>query len=358
MRGLYIHVPFCKKKCPYCDFYSVTDLSLIQSYLSSLKREMGCYKKKVDTVYMGGGTPSLLEEKICDILEWVKKRFLWERGECTVEGNPESLSKDLMRLWKKCGVNRISIGVQSFDKCDLAFLGRIHSPDDARKAIDDALSVFENVSVDVITGLPHHTPGDVLKTLKEIVRYGVQHISVYMLTIEDGTEFGERVRKGELVPLSEEREREIFVEVCDFLEGEGYRHYEVSNFALPGYECRHNLNYWLLGEYIGLGPSAHSFTGSIRYANLPSLERYLRGEYQGFLEEVGEKRREEFLMLGLRLTSGVPLRDFEVLFGSLAPLEDMLGKYLEVKNSRLRLTRSGMLLLNQVVVEILRRYEG
>jgi putative oxygen-independent coproporphyrinogen III oxidase len=322
--GLYIHIPFCISKCHYCDFYSLTSISAVPDFLDALFKEMERYRNQFnlfDTVYFGGGTPSLLSpQQLESILISVQKNFnLIANLEITVETNPADLDQSSLELMREIGINRINIGVQSFDEKILKFLGRRHSVKQAISAVEASRKAgFHNIGLDLIYGVPAQDIESWLDTLKQAVAFSPEHISCYQLTLESKTPLGIRYQAGEFSIPGEELQYEFFMKTSEFLEDAGYIHYEVSNFALgTEYTSRHNQKYWDHSPYLGLGPSAHSFQDNRRWWNHPSLDRYLAAISAGNLpiEETEiltmEQLRLEALYLGLRTKKGLSLQDFE-----------------------------------------------
>jgi oxygen-independent coproporphyrinogen-3 oxidase len=357
--GLYIHIPFCLSKCHYCDFYSLTSISAIPAFLEALFKEMEMYcnrfnpfdpstapcpalrsrdkgalrvnpeqtpafklgSRRVDTVYIGGGTPSALSpQQIEDILMSVQKNFdLISNPEITVETNPADLDRSFLESMREIGINRINIGVQSFDEKVLDFLGRRHSAKQAISAIEASRKAgFCNIGLDLIYGVPEQGIDSWLDTLKQAVAFSPEHISCYQLTLETKTPLGMRCQAGEFSLPGEELQHEFFMKTSELLEDAGYIHYEVSNFALgTKFTSRHNQKYWDHSPYLGLGPSAHSFQCNQRWWNHPSLDQYLAAINAGNLpiEETEilmiEQLRLEALYLGLRTKKGVSLQDLK-----------------------------------------------
>ncbi len=326
--GLYIHVPFCISKCPYCGFYSITDLSLIRKYLSALRLEMDLVNNPpelFDTVYIGGGTPSVLSSRQIEELLYSVHDFFRIAGhaEATIEMNPADTTSNLLRAVWRGGINRLSIGVQSFNDAVLSFLGRRHRSAEAIAAIEAGRKAgFDNISIDLIYGIPGQDTRSWLETLKQAVALKPDHLSCYELTVENPTPFGRDVRTGHIVLPDETVKTTLFFRTAEFLEKHGYRQYEVSNFARPGRESRHNQKYWEHVPYLGLGPSAHSFSGYERRWNVRSVHSYIEQLECGILPLEGremldlEEIRTETLFLGLRTTNGIPLGDFRSRFGS------------------------------------------
>jgi oxygen-independent coproporphyrinogen-3 oxidase len=342
--GLYIHIPFCLSKCHYCDFYSVTSVSAVPGFLNVLSKEMEMYRKRFnvfDTLYIGGGTPSLLSPKqLKDILTSVRKNFgLMADPEITIETNPADLDQCLLESVRQMGVNRINIGIQSFDEKVLGFLGRRHSAKQAVSAIEASRKAgFENVGLDLIYGIPGQDMGSWLDTLKRAVAFSPEHLSCYQLTLEARTPLGIRYQAGQFLMPREELEYEFFVKTSEFLEDTGYIHYEVSNFARGmKYASRHNQKYWDHSPYLGLGPSAHSFDSNRRWWNYRSLDQYLVAINAGNLpvEETEvltmEQLRLEALYLGLRTKKGVNFEDLKnrYQYDLLAEKKEMLNSLLE-----------------------------
>jgi oxygen-independent coproporphyrinogen-3 oxidase len=322
--GLYIHVPFCLSKCLYCDFYSSTSLSALPRYLDALSEEMAMYRSRFnlfDTVYIGGGTPSLLSpHQLENLLVRIRETFgLIPNAEITVETNPADLNRSYLESIRAVGINRINIGVQSFDQQVLGFLGRRHSVKQAISAVEASRRAgFHNMGLDLIYGVPGQAIDSWLGTLKQAVVFSPEHLSCYQLTLESKTPLGKRYRAGEFSLPGEALQYEFFMKTSQFLEEAGYIHYEVSNFA-RGAELasRHNQKYWDHSPYLGLGPAAHSFRDNRRWWNHYSVDQYLTAINAGILstEEAEsltiEQLRLEALYLGLRTKKGLDLEDFK-----------------------------------------------
>ena len=334
-----MHVPFCRRKCLYCDFYSITDLSRQASYLRALEIEMGRVAGEatlpMDTLYVGGGTPSVLEAgSIERILATAGKTFPFlPRAEVTLEANPGTLDLDLLRAFKAAGVNRLNIGVQSFRDERLRFLGRIHSGQEAARSIDAARAAgFDNIGLDLIYGLPRQTQADWLADLQQAMAFAPEHLSCYLLTYEPGTPLEGLRRTRRVQPLGETAAAELFDTTCEYLQTAGYHQYEISNFArTDAHRSRHNLKYWTGAPYVGLGPSSHSFSGTERRWNFPSVDTYVRFLAAGRPPVEGRERLDrnqqmiEALYLGLRMTAGIDLGAFDRRFGV-----DFRGVYREL----------------------------
>ncbi len=359
--GLYIHVPFCLKKCNYCDFYSLpADNDLKERYTNALIaqiREKALFysDRIIDSVYIGGGTPTFLgAQLLCLIISQVYSHFNIESGaEFTVETNPGISKKNELSALHLSGVNRLSIGLQSANADELELLGRIHSLDDYTRTIDDArFAGFKNISADIMFSLPSQSMEKLDKTLDFVISSAPEHISAYSLKIEPGTPFY-NMREGFILP-DEDADADMYLSICDRLEKSGYNHYEISNFAKDTMESRHNLRYWHCKEYIGLGPGAHSYIDGVRYAYSKNISDYIRVYAVGDLGEnniISEKAlidasesTKECLMLGLRLSRGVN----NTLLEKIAPLDVIYDKILPLEqNSLIKITKDGIALTNK-----------
>ena len=317
--GLYVHIPYCKRKCRYCDFFSVTNLLSTDGYVEAILREARRYQGEdfsIDTVFVGGGTPSLLGEAAWrKLMEGLRVILPIESGaEISVECNPDSASEALFALWKELGVNRVSLGVQSLNDKVLATVGRLHDGKSALVAVNNACKVFDNVNVDYMVGLPYQTVGGVQDDLRRLLSLGVSHVSVYSLILEEGTPLYTSVKKGEITLPDDEVAVDLYDAAVATLEAAGFQRYEISNFCRAGKECKHNLHCWQLYPYIGLGAAAHSFYGGKRYAHPCDLDRYMLGG-EPIPEDCENDRRGEAVMLGLRTAEGVYLSRYSELFG-------------------------------------------
>ena len=321
--GLYIHIPFCLKKCDYCDFYSLTSISRIPDFLKALFKEMEMVRDQwpsVDTVYLGGGTPSVLSvSQLRDVLIKVQENFvLLPDTEITVEANPGDIDTAYLKQIHDMGVDRINIGVQSFDHRILDFLGRRHSVEQAVSATQASREAgFENVGIDLIYGVPGQAVDSWLSTLEQALLCAPEHLSCYQLTIEERTPLGKRCRAGEVTPPGEDLQYDFFMKTSEFLENAGYIHYEVSNFARGmRFASRHNQKYWDHTPYLGLGAAAHSFRNNQRWWNYRSLDQYISALNRGHLpveetETLSEEQlRLEALYVGMRTKKGIQLQEF------------------------------------------------
>lgn len=373
--GIYIHVPFCLRKCPYCDFYSTDDLSGLPSYTDALIREMAMRTESVpgavfDTVYLGGGTPSVINPSVTEqILQSAHRYFyILPDAEITMETNPGTITEESLAGYKAAGINRLNIGVQSFNDDNLAFLDRIHSAGQAAEALHAAKRAgFDNIGLDLIYGLPGQNKKSWQKDLAAAAAFSPSHISCYMLTFEPGTKMAADKEAGRLEPLSEDRVSAMFIQASKFLSGRGYEHYEISNFAASReYRSCHNRKYWLNAPYIGLGPAAHSYVEPERSWNFRSVEDYIEGVADNRLPTEGSEHLTssqmmiEAIYLGLRQAEGIDIFGFEKRFGvdfenmfrpATAPL--VRSGQMEIDGEGCRLTRQGMLYLDTIVNRML-----
>ena len=375
--GLYIHIPFCVRKCPYCDFYSVTDLSLKPGFLKALIAEMQLVAAEglaFDTLYIGGGTPSVYKsDEIGQIITTALKNFdFLPNPEATIEVNPGTVQIAQLMGYREGGINRINIGVQSFYQKNLDFLGRIHTAKEAHRVIEEAHRAgFKNIGLDLIYGLPGQSQKQWLGDLMAAIGYRPAHLACYMLAYENGTPLQRRLKKGRFKALTEDKVRALFDATIEFLEGHGYFQYEISNFARMEKSrrgknaetnvSRHNLKYWTLAPYIGLGPSAHSFIEAQRCWNVSSLDQYIEVVQSGRLpvkekEKLScEQQMIEAIYLGLRMTRGIDLAGFKNKFridfiDTFKQLTSDLKKdnYIAVSKNHCALTRQGRAFLDSI----------
>lgn len=347
---IYIHIPFCVRKCLYCDFYSVTDIGLKDTYTDAVIKEIISLKGlKADTVYIGGGTPTTLGDNLLKITQAVKENFiLSDNCEFTVEANPGTVNKALLKNLYSLGVNRISLGAQSFNDDELKALGRIHTSKEIFESCDMIKEAgFKNFSLDLMLAVPRQTMDSLSYTIECIEKINPPHVSAYSLIVEEGTPFYNM----DLDLPDENTEREMYYYVTDRLKAKDLYRYEISNFAKKGFESRHNTGYWTDCEYWGIGAGAHSYNNGVRYQNASDIVRYIKGE--GLKEDVipisEKERRLELFMLGLRMTKGV-------LYGGEFPerVNPLIEKgLLEIKDGHLRLTMRGCDMANLVFMEFL-----
>ena len=333
MAGIYFHIPFCKRICSYCDFYRTAQIDRLPRLIDAMSREVeqraGYLKgEAIRTRYFGGGTPSLCTpQQIEQLLETTERLFdCSQLTETTLEANPDDLSEAYLRALHAMGIDRLSIGIQSFDDDCLRLMNRRHTAREAAEAVRRAQRVgFDNITIDLIFGVPGFGGEHFDRSIEEALALDVQHISAYLLTIEPRTRFGVMAAKGELEEVDEATCEEEYNHLTRRLAEAGFEHYEISNYARKGYRARHNSSYWDGTPYLGIGPAAHSFDGESRQWNVASVDRYLSGE-EAEREELSEENRiDEFLMTRLRTADGFALSDFAEKFGQKA-LDRMLGE--------------------------------
>jgi oxygen-independent coproporphyrinogen-3 oxidase len=376
MLGLYIHIPFCVSKCPYCGFFSTHyDNSIADQYLSALLLEIRTHSRflrdnTVGSIYIGGGTPTTLSpDQLSRLFTIINEHaHLTADGEITLETNPNTATENSLFLLKSLGVTRLSIGIQSFSDEVLALLGRVHSAGQAVAAVHAAREVgFGSIGIDLIFGVPGQTEEHWSKTLEAAISLNPEHISAYSLSLDEGSQWCLAAKNGIGEPPDDDTSANMYATAREFLGSHGYHQYEISNFCLPGYECRHNVNYWDRGEYLGLGPGAWSFIGNRRWANIADVDQYVSRLRSGITvqdrdrdESVNsEQAALEKLFLGLRKTSGVDLATYGSQFGggALDTLLSRIGELeraglIKIQKGTLVLTGRGMLLSNDVLSRI------
>jgi oxygen-independent coproporphyrinogen-3 oxidase len=372
--GLYLHFPFCISKCPYCDFnsYQLKEDNQISSYISALYQEITAYSRKlkksnIKTIYLGGGTPTILSGvQIYNILEFCKDKFTIDKdAEITIEANPGTLDGEKIKLLLESGINRLSLGAQSFNNIFLEKLGRIHNTQDIVDSYSLAREIgFSNINIDIMFALPDQTTEDLQVTLKKAVSLKPDHLSLYNLTIKPGTEYYKKYKRGKLKLPTEDEEVDMYNRVINYLEESGFEHYEIANFARPYKRSMHNQIYWQNKPYLGIGAGAYSFIKGYRYMNYENPERYIKEIMSGKLPvDNGEKlslrkRMIETVILSLRTKDGVGYKKFKTRFG--VNLNDIFSEQikkmvnlglLEKNNYRLKLTKKGIFLANTVFRE-------
>ena len=372
--GLYLHFPFCISKCPYCDFnsYQLKEDNQISSYISALYQEITAYSKKlknsnVKTIYLGGGTPTILSGvQIYNILEFCKDKFTIDKdAEITIEANPGTLDDEKLKLLTESGINRLSLGAQSFNNLFLKKLGRIHNTQDIIDSYYLAREKgFNNINIDIMFALPDQTTEDLQVTLKKVISLNPDHLSLYNLTIKPGTEYYKKYKKGKLNLPTEDEEYDMYNWAINFLEESGFEQYEISNFARPHKRSVHNLIYWQNKPYLGIGAGAYSFIKGYRYMNYENPARYIKEIMSGKLPvDNGEKlslrkRMIETIILGLRTKDGLGYKKFKTRFG--VNLNDIFSKQvnklvnlglLEKGDCKIKLTKKGIFLANTVFRE-------
>ena len=373
--GLYIHIPFCKQKCYYCDFVSYAkNEKFFERYIEALLEEMNNFFDNNDieikTIYIGGGTPSIIDAKYIEkIMNFFKEKDLLKKTkEITIEVNPGTVDEEKIKCYKKAGINRLSIGLQSTDDNMLKKIGRIHCYKDFLNTYKFAKEAgFDNINVDIMIGLPKQKISDVKNTLEKIINLEPEppkHISVYSLIVEENTPIEKMINDGTLELPDEENERNMYWYVKNFLELNGYNHYEISNFAKDGYESIHNSDCWKQKEYIGFGVAAHSFIDDVRFGNTSNLDEYLRNcenkdfENNRIIDEIEKdlfSKEQEFMLVGLRMIDGVSIQEFKNKFGEnpIFVFKSELSKLVEdgllmVDFDRIKLTNRGLDLANLV----------
>ena len=375
--GIYIHIPFCRSKCDYCDFYSLAGrddrMDQYQKALLSHIKETAPLAQDfpVDTIYIGGGTPSYYGAKrLKELLGVIRKLYKVEKdAEVTVECNPDSVDVKSLKILRKAGVNRLSMGMQSANACELERIHRIHTPQQVNEAATAARKAgFTNLSLDLIYGLPGQTMDSWKATVEHALSLIPQHLSCYGLKVEEGTPLAARVAQGEILP-DDDQQADLYLWTVGRLERAGYPQYEISNFAKPGFASRHNLRYWLTQPYIGFGPGAHSDFGGRRYSFVQDLDAYIQGVLQGGdiidESEIIPKRERcgEYLMLRLRTVQGLNEQEYRsTYFMDFAPLQARLEQFraqgwAEQTDGRWHFTPKGFLLSNQLIGDLLERQE-
>ena len=391
--GLYLHIPFCRSKCPYCDFcsYPRPSIELMEAYAHELARRIreagktygetlpasvshsgeGTTSRRMalDTVYFGGGTPTLLPPScIRELFAAIREAFaILPDAEITVEGNPAAAGREALSVWRECGVNRLSLGSQSAQADELKALGRLHRWEDVEKTVTDARAVgIENINLDFMLGIPHQTPVSLADTLSRALALEPTHLSAYTLMLEEGTPFHRRGRAGLGLPADEDTADEqavaLWEQASATLRTAGYEHYEISNYALPGRRSRHNLHTWQYHDYLGLGVAAHSCMNGVRFGQSRDLEAFLRGEdITEFRDELtAEEQESEYVMLALRLADGIDEADFARRFGrdfwhtrATACIPFIEGGFMSRAEGRIRLTERGFPVSNAILAELI-----
>ncbi|HHV30063.1 radical SAM family heme chaperone HemW [Acetivibrio mesophilus] len=371
--GIYIHIPFCKAKCLYCDFNSFACRDdFVPAYFNALKKEICRYSDivkgyKVKTVFIGGGTPSYIDaHNIYEIVSLLKQRFDMDNCfELTIETNPGTVDLEKLLTYRQAGLNRLSMGLQASQNHLLKSLGRIHTAEEFEESYHLAVKAgFDNINVDLIFAIPGQSFEDWMETINKVTELKPRHLSCYSLIIEDGTVFGTRYSKGELTPVEDELDRKMYWYAVEKLNTLGYKHYEISNFSKEGFECAHNLIYWKEQEYIGIGAGAHSYLNGHRFNNIYNIDDYVRIINSGRLpveNRIAVERKDEiseFMMLGLRLVDGVSIREFEERFGE--DVLEVFGSQIEslvkrgligIEKGSVKLTKLGFDLANQAFME-------
>ncbi len=375
MLGLYIHIPFCVSKCNYCDFNSFKlNKELKERYIKDLRKEMELYsndfeKKEITSIFLGGGTPSILEsEDIREIFNNIKLNFKIKKdAEITIECNPGTLSREKLITMKEVGINRLSIGLQAVQNYHLKSIGRIHTYEDFVKNYKEALDVgLKNINIDLMYALPNQKIEEWKESLEKIVQLNPSHISAYSLILEEGTKLYDMYEKDEFEVIDEETDIKMYNLTINYLKENGYNQYEISNYSKDGYECKHNILYWKCGHYIGLGPGASGYIDSYRYNNVNSLNEYhdklLNNEKPvDFKDDLSiEDKIQEKIFMGLRMNEGIKFEDFKSEFGLnfkvrfkniLSKLKER--KLIDIDDEEFKLTQLGREISNSIFIEFM-----
>ena len=376
MLGLYIHIPFCVRKCKYCDFNSFKlNIDEKKKYLSALSKEMELYKEKIgqkeiDSIFVGGGTPSILnEEEIKILFDNINLNFkIKEDAEITMECNPGTLTLNKLKIMKKCGVNRLSIGLQAVQNHHLKYIGRIHTFEEFEKNYHEAKKVgFDNINIDLMYALPNQTKEDWMESLEKVVNLNPTHISAYSLILEENTELFDMYERKEFKLLDEDTDIEMYEYTINYLKSHGYNQYEISNYAKEGFECKHNILYWKCENYVGIGTSASGFLDETRYNNLCEIDKYEELILNGkkpieWEEKLSIKDKiEESIFLGLRMNEGIKFKDFKNKydFNFLEEYKNEIEKLtklqlIDINETGMKLTQKGKEISNSVFVEFIK----
>lgn len=372
MAGIYIHIPFCRRACHYCNFHFSTSLKGKNDFLEALLKEIALQKdylghERVETIYFGGGTPSLLETgELLQIITAIRQHFEIDvAAEITLEANPDDITREKLASWKNAGINRLSIGIQSFFEEDLRWMNRAHSAQQARDCILLAQEYgFSNLTIDLIYGTPTLTDEHWRQNIDMAVQLGIPHLSCYALTVEQGTALEVMIKKNKMAAADPEQQARQFLQLMSRMQQEGYEHYEISNFAKPGMRSRHNSAYWSGKRYLGLGPSAHSFNGSSRQWNVAGNALYAhalkRDELPFEKEELTDRQRiNEYIMTSLRTIEGLDISFVSQKFGAVTgeQLQHTSRKYLDsgkllFTNNHIRLTNEGKLFADGIAADL------
>ncbi len=362
MAGIYLHIPFCKQACHYCNFHFSTSLEYKEELVNAICREIILQKnylegEKIDSIYFGGGTPSILSIDDCRLLmENIYDHYPVNAGaEITLEANPDDINEEKLNGWKSTGINRLSIGIQSFFEEELRWMNRAHSARQAKENLELALALFENITIDLIYGSPLLTDDMWEQNVRMAIGYGIPHLSCYALTVEEKTLLHKLIHQNKSQPVDNERQARQFLLLMVWLRDEGYEHYEVSNFAKPGQRSRHNSSYWKGEKYLGLGPSAHSYNGVQRQWNIAHNLRYIEAVNNEIIPAEAEvltsaNKLNEYIMISLRTIEGMDLEVVEKKWGTEKKelMEKLLQPFIFSKeivqeNNYIRLTDEGML---------------
>lgn len=371
MSGIYIHIPFCKQACHYCDFHFSTSLKKKDQLVFALVKELELRKDEfenqtVDTIYFGGGTPSLLSVDQLDLLiDSIHKNYkVSSKPEITLEANPDDLSLDNFKALSQSAINRLSIGVQSFFETDLKLMNRAHNADEAKQCLEEATKYFDNISIDLIYGIPGLTHDNWIQNIETALSYNIPHISSYALTVEPKTALASFIKKGIMEPVDDDLSQEQFHILIEKLDSKGFVHYELSNFGKPDYFSKNNSAYWQGKSYLGIGPSAHSFNGKERSWNIRNNVKYIKAIEEGILPIEVETlsktdKYNEYVMTGLRTIWGVSVKKVEYDFGIMFKkyLFEQAQKHIEqdllyLENDKLLVTKKGKFLSDGIASDL------
>lgn len=368
MSGIYFHIPFCKKACTYCDFHFSTSLKQKEPVFQTIIKELSFRLnstnwKEIESIYFGGGTPSLLQpHEINQILELIDRHFPIQNAEITLEANPDDLSRAYLKEIKEVGVNRLSIGIQSFHDEDLQWMNRSHDSKQAEACLKHAAELgFLRLNLDLIFGYPLLSDEKWEENIRKALSFPINHLSTYSMTVEDRTALSHAIKTKKTAPMEEGQAERQYRFILNYLRERGWKHYEVSNFSLENYESKHNSSYWEGKEYLGIGPSAHGYIGNERYWNIANNAQYIRGWEEDKPMEERETlsfkdRHNEYLMTRLRTAKGFSTEEFETLFGKSALNEvrrqinqSGLTQYFETTDKQMKMNQEGFLIADFVI---------
>jgi len=375
LAGIYIHIPFCRQACHYCNFHFSTSLRYKNEFLTALLKEMELFSaadrsthaESIGTIYFGGGTPSLLlPDEIQKIIERINNHFQVETGaEITLEANPDDITREKLEGWKQAGVNRLSLGIQSFFEEDLKWMNRAHNANQAKDNLKLALAWFPNITIDLIYGTPELTNEKWKQNVEKVIAMNIPHLSCYALTVEPKTPLDKMIRLHQSPGVDLDKQSEQFLLLMEWLENAGYEHYEISNFAKPEHRSRHNSSYWQGKKYIGFGPSAHSFDGKIRWWNVSNNNLYIQSIHNNILPVEKEvltatQQMNEFIMISLRTMEGLDLDRLQAIDPNMEVKNQILKqsrKYQErglanVIGNTIRLTKEGKLMADGIASDL------
>lgn len=378
MAGIYVHIPFCKQACHYCNFHFSTSLGLKNDFLTSLLKELSMQKdylpgEEIKTIYFGGGTPSIIgADAIDSILSALHRQFqVAANAEITLEANPDDINRANLESWKSNGTNRLSIGVQSFFPEDLAWMNRAHTAQQSLDSLKLSQDIgFSNITIDLIYGLPGLSDERWRKNVEATIQLDIPHISCYALTVEKGTALEKMIGRKKTAPVNAEDQARQFLLLMDWLEKEGYEHYEISSFARPGLRSKHNSSYWSGEKYLGLGPSAHSFDGLSRQWNMANNAKYIQSIQKGIVPFEIElltpiQKMNEYIMTSLRTKEGLSLSNIQERFGEsfVNSLKEVSKRFidrghLQVSHDHFILTKEGKLFADAIAAEMFFVEEG